>query len=53
MIDAEHHQTQAIEAILKHISRAENLQYDLAIFRSTSNRPTELADVLLIPAPYR
>ena len=42
MIDAEHHQTPAIEAILKHIGRAENLQYDLAIFLPTSNRPTEL-----------
>jgi hypothetical protein len=42
MIDAQHHQTLAIEAILKHVSRAENLQYDLAIFFPASNRPTEL-----------
>jgi hypothetical protein len=42
MIEAEHHQTHAVEAILKHISRAENLQYDLALFLSTSNRPAEL-----------
>ena len=42
MIDAQHHQTLAIEAILKHVSRAENLQYDLAIFLPASNRSTEL-----------
>jgi hypothetical protein len=32
----QHHKTFAIEAILKHISRAENLQHDLAIFFPTA-----------------
>ena len=38
----QHHKTFAIEAILKHISRAENLQYDLAIFFPAGYRSPEL-----------
>ena len=33
----QHHQTLTIESILKHVSRAQNLQYDLAVFLSTGD----------------
>jgi hypothetical protein len=52
MIDAQHHQTLAIEAILKHVSRAENLQYDGDILPGQQSAD-RAADVLIIPAPCR
>jgi hypothetical protein len=37
----QHDKTRAIESILKHVGRAENLQHDLAILFSTRDRPPE------------
>jgi hypothetical protein len=38
----QHDQTLAIESILEHVGRAENLQYDLAVFFATGNWPAQL-----------
>jgi hypothetical protein len=41
MIDPQHYKAPAIEAILKHVSRAEHLQYQLTIFFPAGDRAPE------------
>jgi hypothetical protein len=38
----QHHKTVAVEATLKHASRAEDLQYELAILFATGKRSSQL-----------
>ena len=41
MKHAQHHETNSVEAILKHISRTENLQHDLSILGAARERSSQ------------
>jgi hypothetical protein len=40
--NSQHDKTFAIETVLKHVSRAKDLQHNLAIFIAAGNRPSQL-----------